>query len=47
MGVQTFKQELLDILGRTHRTADIYQAVDHARQVGIPSISLDLMYDLP
>ncbi|MGJ5711820.1 radical SAM family heme chaperone HemW [Staphylococcus auricularis] len=47
MGVQTFKQELLDILGRTHQTSDIYQAVDNARQVGIPSISLDLMYDLP
>jgi oxygen-independent coproporphyrinogen-3 oxidase len=38
---------LLEILGRTHKTEDIYQSVANARQVGIPSISLDLMYHLP
>ncbi|MGW7906715.1 radical SAM family heme chaperone HemW [Staphylococcus pseudoxylosus] len=47
MGVQTFKPELLEILGRTHHTTDIYRAVSNARAVGIPSISLDLMYHLP
>lgn len=47
MGVQTFKPELLKILGRTHQTSDIYNAVSHARKVGIDSISLDLMYHLP
>lgn len=47
MGVQTFKPELLEILGRTHNTSDIYNAVENARKVGIPSISLDLMYHLP
>ncbi|MEN3088865.1 MAG: radical SAM family heme chaperone HemW [Staphylococcus pseudoxylosus] len=47
MGVQTFKPELLEILGRTHHTTDIYRAVSNARTVGIPSISLDLMYHLP
>lgn len=47
MGVQTFNPELLEILGRTHKTEDIYQSVANARQVGIPSISLDLMYHLP
>ena len=47
MGVQTFKPELLEILGRTHKTEDIYKAVDNARKVGIESISLDLMYHLP
>ncbi|MEJ7532692.1 radical SAM protein, partial [Staphylococcus hominis] len=26
MGVQTFKPELLEILGRTHKTEDIYDA---------------------
>ena len=45
--VQTFKPELLEILGRTHKTEDIYKAVDNARKVGIESISLDLMYHLP
>lgn len=47
MGVQTFKPELLEILGRTHKTEDIYQAVNNARKAGIESISLDLMYNLP
>jgi len=47
MGVQSFKPELLDVLGRTHNTSDIYNAVTNARKVGIPSISLDLMYHLP
>ena len=47
MGVQTFNPELLAILGRTHGTEDIYQAVRNARAVGIESISLDLMYHLP
>lgn len=47
MGVQTFKPELLNILGRTHNTNDIYHAVDNARKAGIESISLDLMYHLP
>lgn len=47
MGVQTFKPELLKILGRTHNTQDIYNAVNNARKAGINSISLDLMYHLP
>ncbi|CAM3075215.1 radical SAM family heme chaperone HemW [Staphylococcus argensis] len=47
MGVQTFNPQLLDLLGRTHSPDDIYQAIDNARQVGIDSISLDLMYHLP
>ncbi|MGS0649409.1 radical SAM family heme chaperone HemW, partial [Staphylococcus arlettae] len=47
MGVQTFNPDLLAILGRTHGTEDIYQAVRNAREIGIESISLDLMYHLP
>ncbi|EHJ06840.1 radical SAM family heme chaperone HemW [Staphylococcus simiae] len=47
MGVQTFNPELLKLLGRTHQTSDIYQAVDNATTAGIESISLDLMYHLP
>ena len=47
MGVQTFKPELLKILGRTHKTQDIYNAVEYAKKANIESISLDLMYHLP
>ena len=32
MGVQTFKPELLKILGRTHKTQDIYNAVEYAKK---------------
>ena len=35
MGVQTFKPELLEILGRTHKTEDIYHAVNNARKPGL------------
>ena len=47
MGVQTFKPELLSVLGRTHNTEDIYASVLNAKNAGIKSISLDLMYHLP
>ncbi|HDA5589843.1 TPA: oxygen-independent coproporphyrinogen III oxidase [Staphylococcus aureus] len=47
MGVQTFKPELLSVLGRTHNTEDIYTSVLNAKNTGIKSISLDLMYHLP
>lgn len=47
LGVQTFDEDLLKVLGRSHQRADIYSAVRNARKYGIPSISLDLMYQLP
>ncbi|PTF59015.1 radical SAM family heme chaperone HemW [Staphylococcus chromogenes] len=47
MGVQTFDDALLKLLGRTHKTQDIYQAVEFAKKFNIPSVSLDLMYHLP
>lgn len=47
MGVQTFDSSLLKLLGRSHQTSDIYNAVAYSRKHNIPSISLDLMYHLP
>ncbi len=47
LGVQTFDNDLLKTLGRSHQKSDIYQAVENARYYDIPSISLDLMYHLP
>ncbi len=47
LGVQTFDNELLKLLGRTHEEADIKAAVDAAKSLGIESVSIDLMYDLP
>ena len=47
MGVQTFDQELLKILGRTHSNEHVYQVVENAKKIDFPSISIDLMYGLP
>jgi len=47
MGVQTFDQDLLKILGRTHSNDHVYQVIENAKQTEFPSISIDLMYGLP
>lgn len=47
MGVQTFDQELLKVLGRTHANAHVYEVIEYAKQTDFPSISIDLMYGLP
>lgn len=47
MGVQAFQQELLQVCGRSHSVADIWQAVEVIRQVKMPSFSLDLISGLP
>ncbi len=47
MGVQTFNQDLLRVLGRTHTNEHVYQVIEHAKNINFPSISIDLMYGLP
>lgn len=47
MGVQTFDQDLLKILGRTHSNDHVYDVIENAKQTEFPSISIDLMYGLP
>ena len=39
-GVQSFNDELLQKIGRTHRAADVYETIDLARDVGFSNISL-------
>ena len=46
-GAQSFDRLELGRLGRRHRPADVADAVDRARGAGIPSINLDLLYDIP
>jgi putative oxygen-independent coproporphyrinogen III oxidase len=46
-GGQSLDRSELRRLGRRHRPEDVAQAVDEARQAGIPSVSLDLLYDVP
>lgn len=47
LGVQAFQQPLLKTIGRIHTTAEIYSAVEWARQAGFANLNLDLMYALP
>lgn len=47
MGVQSFHDEELKILGRIHTCRDFQSAYDMARKAGFSNISLDLMSGLP
>lgn len=47
LGVQSFDDDLLAVMGRIHRRQDIYQAYDLARGAGFSNINLDLIFGLP
>ena len=47
LGSQSLSDAELRRLGRRHRAADVAAAVREARDAGIASISLDLLYDVP
>ena len=47
MGVQSFDDDLLRLLGRRHSAAEAARAFAEARQAGAANLSLDLMYGLP
>src|SRR5690606_29546470 len=46
-GVQSFNNELLERIGRSHRVKDVYRSLDNAKKVGFDNISIDLIYALP
>ena len=46
-GVQSFNDELLQKIGRTHRAKDVYETIELAKDVGFTNISIDLIYGLP
>jgi putative oxygen-independent coproporphyrinogen III oxidase len=47
LGAQAFQQELLDVCGRGHSVADIYEAVDAIKNADFENFSLDLISGLP
>ncbi len=47
LGAQSMSDAGLRRLGRRHRAADVGEAVGAARDAGIGSVSLDLLYDAP
>jgi oxygen-independent coproporphyrinogen-3 oxidase len=46
-GAQSFDETELRKLGRRHRARHVVDAVHAAREAGIPSINIDLLYDIP
>nr|WP_053367193.1 radical SAM family heme chaperone HemW [Bacillus sp. FJAT-27245] len=47
LGVQSFNDELLEKIGRSHRARDVYKTVEDAKRAGFENISIDLIYALP
>ena len=47
LGVQSFTDAQLEACGRTHRLADVHQAIDDLHAAAIPVWSLDLISGLP
>jgi len=47
LGVQSFRPELLEALGRQHTVAQIRRAYDLVRAAGFASVNVDLMFALP
>jgi len=47
LGVQSFDQELLKKLGRTHENEHVFHTINKAKEIGFTNISIDLMYGLP
>lgn len=47
IGVQSFDDELLQLIGRRHNAEQARQAVTIAQEAGFDNISIDLMYALP
>ncbi|MBD1382087.1 radical SAM family heme chaperone HemW [Metabacillus arenae] len=46
-GVQSFHNERLKMIGRTHRKSDVIRSIQLAKEIGFENISIDLMYALP
>ncbi|MGM9987911.1 MAG: radical SAM family heme chaperone HemW [Bacillaceae bacterium] len=47
IGVQTFNNDLLKKIGRTHEAKDAFIAVENAKKAGFTNINVDLIYALP
>lgn len=47
LGVQTFNDELLMRIGRTHRKQDVIRTIATVKELGFANISIDLMFSLP
>lgn len=47
MGVQSFKDKNLAVLGRAHSSLDVFKALEMLENHGFDNVSIDLIYGLP
>lgn len=47
LGVQSFNNQVLEIMGRLHREEMIYEKINLINRLGIENISIDLMFNNP
>ncbi|MEM9103017.1 MAG: radical SAM family heme chaperone HemW [Pseudomonadota bacterium] len=47
IGVQSFNNEQLQVLGRIHSSDQALQAIEHAKRIGFDNFNIDLMHGLP
>ena len=47
LGVQSFDEKLLHVLGRIHNSDDVLRTYDNLRLAGFDNINLDLIYGVP
>lgn len=47
LGAQSWEDDILKLLGRTHSPADIEESVRILRGEGIPEVNIDLMFSIP
>ena len=47
LGVQSFNEKLLQVLGRIHNSDDVLRTYDNLRAAGFDNINLDLIYGVP
>jgi len=47
IGAQSFSDDMLAAIGRSHSVQDVLDGVEYARSAGFDNLSLDLMYGLP
>jgi oxygen-independent coproporphyrinogen-3 oxidase len=46
IGIQSFNDEILHFLGRTHSAKDAFVAIENAQKAGFKNISVDLIYGI-
>ncbi len=47
IGIQSFRQEDLDFLSRTHTAEQVTKCITDAKQAGFQNLSIDLIYGIP